>query len=408
MAENKTRNKIVLGLGAALVLLVVALMVGRKRGPAVQIASVMREDLSSAITSNGRVEPIAPMTAHAEFPTFVSKVSATEGQLVHKGQTILVLDSADVRAQLAQAQAELLVAQATLHNAQAGAPEDAAQVNGALAQAQAEVKNLERTHASLEQLVAKQAATKDELAQNEADLAKARATLETAEQHKKAFTLKNKGETDRAALIVSQDQSQVQSLEEKVQSATVVATQDGTLYSLPVHQGDYVKVGDVLAVMADLSHVRVRAYVDEPDLGALEPNQDVEVTWDAKAGTTWTGHTEQIPKQVVPRGERSVGELLCSVDNQNQGLLPNVNVDVRILVKRRPNVITVPRAAVFDEQNQHYVFVFNDGIVHRRIITIGIASASKYEVLSGLETNDQIAIPGDQKLVDGMSVRVME
>ena len=47
-----------------------------------------------------------------------------------------------------------------------------------------------------------------------------------------------------------------------------------------------MKVGDTLAQMADLSHVRVRAFVDEPDLGALEPNQAVQVTWDAKPGQT--------------------------------------------------------------------------------------------------------------------------
>ena len=91
---------------------------------------------------------------------------------------------------------------------------------------------------------------------------------------------------------VSQAQELARSLEEKVRSATVTASTDGTLYSLPVSAGDYVKVGDTLAEMADLRHVRVRAFVDEPDLGSLEPNQKVSVTWDAKPGRTWTGRTE--------------------------------------------------------------------------------------------------------------------
>ena len=97
-----------------------------------------------------------------------------------------------------------------------------------------------------------------------------------------------------------------------------------------------MKVGDTLAEMADLRHVRVRAFVDEPDLGWLEPNQDVEVTWDAKPGQTWTGRTEEMPKEVVSRGMRSVGEVLCSVDNDKLELLPNINVEVRILVERAP------------------------------------------------------------------------
>ena len=208
---------------------------------------------------------------------------------------------------------------------------------------------------------------------------------------------------------MSQAREQAQSLEEKVRSATVIAPFDGTLYSLPVKAGDYVKTGDTLAEMADLRHVRVRAFVDEPDLGGLEPNQDVEITWDAKPGQVWTGHTEQIPKQVVSRGMRSVGEVLCSIDNAKLELLPNVNVEVRILVKERRGALVVPREAVGEDGGQHYVFlVQGDNTVERRDITVGISNASDYEVLSGLTDGDRVALPRDRKLRNGMTIRPTE
>src|SRR6202034_403166 len=114
--------------------------------------------------------------------------------------------------------------------------------------------------------------------------------------------------------------------------ATVTAPTDGTLYSLPVCSRDYVKVGDTLSQMADLRRVRVRACVDEADIGSLDPGQKVSLTWDAKLGRTWTGHTEEVPKQVLARGMRSVGEVLCSIDNDRLDLLPNTNVQVLIMV----------------------------------------------------------------------------
>jgi multidrug resistance efflux pump len=321
----------------------------------------------------------------------------------------LTLDASDIRSQLAQAQAELLTAQTNLQNAKAGGPPDeVAQLDGDLRQAQTDVANLEQKHKSLEQLVAKQAATHEELAQNEAALSRAQTGVQVLEQKKKALKERSRVDASGAALRVTQAESQIQSLADKVRSATVVASGDGTLYSLPVHTGDFVKVGDVLAVMADLRHVRVRAFVDEPDLGGLEPNQEVDVTWDAKPGVIWTGHTEQIPKQVVPRGERSVGEVLCTVDNAKLDLLPNVNVDVRILIRKRNGVLVVPRAAVLEDKSQFYVYVLNNDKIQRRSITLGIASASKYEVLNGLSLNDRIAIAGDEPLRDGMSVRVAE
>jgi HlyD family secretion protein len=409
MAERNTRKTVIVILLAGLGVLVIAVVALRRQPPTVPVVSVTREDLSVTIASNGKVEPLSPAVAHAEFPTFVEKIVATEGEAVRRGQLILVLDAAEIRSQLAQSRADLLAAQNDFRNARAGGPpEQVAQLQGDLQAAQVRVANLERTEKSLEALVAKQAATQDELAQNQASLAKERGNLQALEARKQDLAQRSSVNVEGAGLRVSQAKEQVQSLEEKLRSATVVAPADGTLYSLPVNRGDYVKVGDTLAEMADLGHVRVRAFVDEPDLGLLEPNQNVEVTWDAKPGRTWKGRTEQVPKQVVARGMRSVGEVLCSVDNDRLELLPNINVQVRIMVRERHGALVVPRAAVRDDNGQHYVFLFQGNTVRRRDISVGVASASKYEVLSGLTTDDRIAEPEDLELRDGMEIRAAE
>jgi HlyD family secretion protein len=409
MAEHSKKKWIVLGLAAGLALLVIIVLASRGQAPAVPVVSVAREDLSASISSNGKVEPITATVARAQFPTFVEKVLASEGQSVHRGQLILTLDAADVRAQLAQARANLLAAQTDLQNARAGGPPDeVVQLQGDLQKAQVSVANLERMQQALEQLVAKQAATQDELAQNQAALAQARANLETLQQRKATLAQRATGSVESAGLRVRQAQEQVRALEVKVRSATVTAAADGTLYSLPVRAGDYVKVGDTLAEMADLRHVRVRAFVDEPDLGWLEPNQVVQVTWDAKPGRTWMGHTEMVPKQVVARGTRSVGEVLCSVDNDKIELLPNVNVEVRIMVRTRQGALVIDRSAVRFDSGKHFVFLFDGDKIHRREISVGVASATKYEVVAGLKDGDRVALPGDQELRDGMDVRAAE
>jgi HlyD family secretion protein len=407
MAQSKKRNRtIIAALSACLVLLIVVVLGSRSQPPVVPVVTVTREDLTVDITSNGKVEPISPTVAHAEFPTFVKKVMAAEGQAVHHGELILTLDAADIRSQLAQARADSLAAQTDLRNARAGgSPDQVAQLQGDLAAARVQVRNLENAQKALRSLVAKQAATGDELAENEASLAKARANLNALDARKQDLAQRSAASIEAATLRFSKSQDEVQSLEEKARSASVISPVDGTLYSLPAHTGDYIKVGDTLAEMADLRHVRVRAFVDEPDLGLLEPSQDVEVTWDAKPGTIWTGHTEQVPNQVVSRGMRSVGEVLCSINNDKLELLPNTNVQVKILVHERRGVIVVPRAAVRDDKGGHYVFLFNGNKVRRRDISVGIASTSKYEVMSGLVVGDRVAEPIDQNLKNGMEVR---
>ncbi len=409
-ANNKPKWVIA---SVAVALGVVLLIVLGERGPApqVQIVSVAREDLTAFITGNGKVEPISPTVARAQFPAFVADVKATEGQSVHKGQWVLTLDAADVRAQLSQARADLLAAQTDLRNAHAGGPPDeVAQLQGNLQNAETQVASLERTQQSLSQLVAKGAATQEEVAQNQTALATARANLQIYQQKKAALEQRASVNVEGASLRVKQQQDLVAALEEKVRSATVIAPADGTLYSLPVRKGDFVKLGDVLAEMADLRHVRVRAFVDEPDLGSLGQNQGVQVLWDAMPNRIWNGKVEQVPKQVVARGSRSVGEVLCSVDNDKVELLPNVNVEVRILVHQQRGVLVIPRGAVQSDRGQHFVLAYDGDAVHRRDIKVGVAGADKYEVLAGLTLGDKVAqpLPGEADLRDGMKVRAAE
>jgi HlyD family secretion protein len=409
MPEISKPKWVIASIGAALGVVLLIVLAERGPAPQVQIVSVTREDLTASIAGNGKVEPISPTVARAQFPTFVADVKASEGQPVRKGQLILTLDAADQRAQLSQARADLLAARTELRNAHAGGPpDDVAQLRGDVQKAETQVANLERTQQSLAQLVTKGAATRDEVAQNQALLATARASLQTFQQKKAALAQRASVAVEAASLRVKQQQDLVAALEEKVRSATVIAPADETLYSLPVHKGDFVKLGDVLAEMADLRHVRVRAFVDEPDLGSLGQNEGVQVLWDAMPNRVWNGKVEQVPKQVVARGSRSVGEVLCSVDNDKVELLPNVNVEVRVLVHEQRGVLVIPRGAVRYDQGQHFVLAYDGEAVHRRDIKVGVAGADKYEVLAGLAQGDKVALPGDVDLRDGMKVRAAE
>jgi HlyD family secretion protein len=414
--DRRLRNRILIFLAlAAVAASILVRLSGRQ--PVAKISAVLpiRENLSSSVDSNGKVEPIAPFVVRAQLDTFVEKVEGVEGQQVKKGQLLFELNVKDAAAQLAEARAKLLRAQDDLRSAKAGGrADDAARATGDLAKAQAERDRLERNHDALERLVAKQAATKDELATNELALASAQAEVTRLAGAKKEFGLDLSLSSGRAALQVQQTQSAVAALEEKVRDGRITAPTDGTLYSLPVKAGDYVRVGDLLAQMADLHRVRVRAFIDEPELGAIQANEPVKITWDALPNRTWAGRTEIIPKQVVPRGTRSVGELLCAVSNDGLELLPNINVNVRINSQERVNVLSVPRGTVSTENGRRFVFVVkknplavSQSTLEKREIKVGIADSTSYEVVGGLQQDELVALPGDTDLHDGMAVKVV-
>src|SRR5271170_805884 len=281
--DRKLRNRIViLLLLAPVAAFLLVWLQGRKPAAKISAVTPTRENLVSSISSNGKVEPISPYVMRAQLDTFVEKIYVTEGQAVKRGKLLMELNVKEVAAQLAESRSKLLRAQDDLRAAKAGGKADeAARVAADLGKAEGERDRLQRNHEALARLTLEQAATKEDLAANDQALANAKAEVTRLLAVKQEFDSRARLDAERGELQVQQTLSEMAALEDKVNNGRIAAPADGTLYSLPVRAGDYVKLGDLLAEMADLHKVRVRAFIDEPDLGGLEADEPVVITWDA-------------------------------------------------------------------------------------------------------------------------------
>jgi HlyD family secretion protein len=393
--------------GGALVLIALLVFLGGRGSTArVAVADVVRENVSSVVSTNGKVEPIMPRSFRAGYPTFVVRVHVVEGQQVKRGQLLFALDDTQVQADLAQARADLTAQEEALSVAKAGGhASQVARAAADLKKAQASRDQLRRENEALTKLVAEKAATPEELQQNWMLLTQAEADVQSFEKAKQTMEQQAQLDQGRVALLVEHARVTVRDLEERLESAHGAAPFNGTLYSLPIRQGDFVKAGDLLAELADLHQVRIRAFVDEPELGQIDVNQSVEIFWDAHPDRVWNGKTEVLPKQVVNRGTRSVGELICSVTNDRLDLLPNTTVDVRIHISERPAALVVPRGAVYIDGDKRFVFRVEDGRLHRRLIKVGIANPTMIEILSGLSEGDVVALPGEASLKENLRIK---
>ncbi|MDE3153574.1 MAG: efflux RND transporter periplasmic adaptor subunit [Acidobacteriota bacterium] len=394
--------------GAVLAAALVGALWCSDRGPVLDVRTgrVVRGPLEVWVQSNGKVQPVEPHVLRARLATFVRSVNATEGQAVKAGQLLLTLDDTAARASLAQAREELLNAQEQLRIARAGGPADqVAQVEGDLQKTRAELAKLQRDRTELQKLLAQQAATREEVDQNALAISRAQASLQVLEARQGQLKRSAALDLQAAGFRVSQARDTVRTLEAQVAGAEVRSPIDGTVYLLPVRVGDYVQVGAALADLADLSRMQVEAFVDEPDIGSLAVGQPVTIAWDAAPGQVWPGRTERIPKAIVARGNRNVGRVICGVENdRTPRLLPDVNVDVRIQVHDRQNVLLVPRGAVRGEGTARYVYVVDHGVLARMPIQVGAASVTQYEVLGGVTEGTQVVVSADADLRPGMAV----
>src|SRR4029077_3027850 len=214
------------------ILLVVLLLYLNSRRPSARVAVVQasRQTFRSSISSNGKDEPIIPYSLRAKFDGFVDRVIAAEGKNAKKGDLLLTMNDRDIRAQLDQARAQLAAQEDDLRAARAGGRADqAAKLSADLRSAEAERTLLQRQQETLTKLAAQNAATTEELEKNRAALERAEAALDQAHKAKQEFEHQAGMDRDRLDLLVEHSQALVNELQDKAESARVVAPASGTL-----------------------------------------------------------------------------------------------------------------------------------------------------------------------------------
>jgi HlyD family secretion protein len=395
----------------AIVAAVVLLASFMSREPAVPVRAVnaQRGTIRSVVSTNGKVEPLQNFEAHAPAGTTVKKILVREGDQVKKGQVLVQLDDAQARSQAARAQAQVLAAKADLNAIQKGGNrEEVLTLESQITKARTDCDTAQRNLDALRRLREQGAASPGEIKNADDQLKRAKADLDLLLQKQK--NRYSQPEIDRVEGQKSEAQAAYSATEDLLSQLNIRAPFDGIVYSLPVQQGAYLNPGDLVLEEADLSKVRVRAFVDEPDVGRLASGDKIEVTWDALPERTWEGAVSVIPAVIKLHGSRNVGETTCVVDNKDFKLLPNVNVGVTIITTEHRNVLTVPREAVHqDDGGKAYVYQIVNNELQRRYVQTSISNLTKVEVTGGLADDALIALgPTNSKpLRNGLAVKVV-
>ena len=370
--------------------------------------TVERGPIRSLVSTNGKIEPVQNFEAHAPISTTVKRLLVKEGDHVRKGQLLLQLDDADIRTQAARALAQVKTAQADQSALKTGGTqEEVLTLNSQLVKARSARDAAQRSLDALRRLQQAGAASPGEVRQAEDTLQRAQADVTLLEQKQKERY--SQPETARIEAQGAEAQAAYDAAEDALLKSSVRAPFDGMVYSLPVKQGAFVQAGELLVQEADLSRVLVRAFVDEPDVGRLQPGQKVEIIWDALPSRTWTGSVNTVPSTVKLRGSRNVGETTCVIDNHDLRLLPNVNVGVTIVIAEHTNVLTLQRDALRIDESKPYVYKIVDRHVKRQTIEFSLQNLTRVEITSGLSEGDIVALPAEESkpLFDGATVKVV-
>ena len=393
----------------AIVVAVVAWGILRKNEPPkVGFAQVKRQTLVSTLPTNGKVEPFEWQAVRAEAGGMVSTVPVQAGQAVAKGAVIATISDPALQAEIDAAAAKVTEAQAHLAALEAGGkPAEFADIENSLSRARFDLEQARKTYASLERLVEQQAATTQEA--NAARDRVQQIEIEIAGLEKRRGALVAKPDVAAARARVQDAETTLNLARQRAAQSVLHAPLAGVVYSLEARPGGFVQAGESAANIGRLDKLRVRVYVDEPELGRVAEGQPVTITWDALPGKQWHGTVEKKPTSIQALGTRQVGEVVCTIENTGRELIPGTNVNAEIRTAVVENALVIPKETLRHDAQGDYVFALRDGALARRPVKKGASSINSVQVTEGLADGDAVALPADIPLKAGDRVTsVME
>jgi multidrug efflux pump subunit AcrA (membrane-fusion protein) len=398
------KKVLVILLPVAAGIVAVIVLGNRAAVPAVSFVKATRQTISNVVSTNGKVEPVDYVDVRVEMPGLVKKVLVHNGDSVSNDQILAQLSEPGLEQELEAATAREAQARADLQTLQAGGrSSDISELEGNLNRLKSDRAAAQRNLEALQRLLAKQAATQFEVDQANQSVRSLDVQIEALQARRAALV--GKGDLGAAQARVQEAQANVQLSRDRIAQDVIRSPIAGTIYDLPARAGSFLHPGDPVASIGKLNPVRVRVYVDEPELGRVTPGETVRITWDALPGKEWKGIVEKRPTEVVALGTRQVGEVLCTVDNPMRELVPGTNVNAFILTQVVDNALTIPKAAVRRDRGIGVFILQPDNTVKWQAITTGSSDALRVEVMKGLADGDAVAAATDQVLKPGEKIK---
>lgn len=274
-------------------------------------------------------------------PGRVIERTVREGDRVQSGQLIARLDDAEQQSQLALRRAELAAAEAQLAELEAGSrPQEIAAAAATLRSAEADRDRVRLDFARQEELRKKQVISDRDFETAQAQLKVAEARAAEAAERLKLIQEGPRVETIRQARArTEQARAAVALATTQLENTRLISPLAGVVLSHNIEPGEFVSAGTPVVTVAETTHLWVRAYLDQPDLGRVRHGQKVVVRTDSFPGRDFEGvvgfiasEAEFTPKTVQTPKERVklVFRLKIDVANPKDELKPGMPADVII------------------------------------------------------------------------------
>lgn len=419
-ASSRRRQLLIVSLVAVVALLILTIIAWRWRrsteeeatagAVSVQVARAEKEPIAAQVSAVGTIYPRDKADVAAKISAQIKRMALLKNKAVRAGEVIAVLESRDLQSQRAEAAAALNEARASERSLVTGTiPKTNAEDQKALIDARAKVNNARATYERRRALYEKGGISKKDLEASQLELTTAEDELRLDEQ---TVTLRarslNPNDRALAAARTAQAQQHLASLDSQLSYATIRAPISGIVTDQFQYEGEFAAAGGKLVTIADVSEVIVKAPFADTVVASLNVGDAATVLPTDTAAEQMKGQVSLLSRSSDP-ANRTV-EVWVTLGNGAGLLRANGAAQVTIAAESKNDAVVVPASAVTleatntDEGTVMVVDAAN--VAHEIKVTIGIRTADKIEIVSGLQGGETVVIEGNYALPDGTKVEV--
>jgi membrane fusion protein (multidrug efflux system) len=320
---------------------------GRPGGPGgpvgVEVAKVAKTSVTDEAVASGTLRANETVTLRSEVAGRVVRLGFTDGARVSKGVILVALDSSLASAEAEQARAELSLSRA----------------------------NFDRT---------------SELAQRNFVSASAK---------------------DQAAANLKVQEAKLKLAEAKLSKSDIRAPFNGVMGLRNLSPGDFVKDGADLAIIEDISTMKVDVRLPERYFGRVKPGMPILLTLDSMPGKTFKAKLVAVDAQIDANGRSLLAR--GQLANPNGALRAGMFARARLVLRENPEALVIPEEALIPQGAEVFVYRVDAGKAQRIAVKPGLRTDGKVEILSGLSEGDQVVTAGQLRLQrDGQEVRIID
>ncbi len=185
-----------------------------------------------------------------------------------------------------------------------------------------------------------------------------------------------------------------------IEAGKLVASEDGTVQSVTVADGQTLKAGDTVATILTGGAVSLEVAVDELDINSILVGQKARITMDAFADKRFEGTVESISQIGSSSNGVTTYKVAITLDAADSALKVGMNATATIVIEKHEGVLLLPMEALNSSRGEQYVWMYTGALPEnstqdpgkRTVVKTGMSSGNYVEITDGLTAEDQVVV----------------